>query len=415
MANLPEKIADMKDQHIRVSVVIPCYNHGLFVEEAVDSVLAQNYDPVEIIIINDGSDDPQTLDIIAHLNKEKTRVISIKNRGLAGARNRGIEEAKGDIILPLDADDKIDGNYLSNAVALLDEDPEIGIVYSHARLFGAVNASWLLPNYSLESMLLDNVIFCSALFRKADWKKAGGYDTELVYGWEDYDLWLSIIKSGKRVLQLPYEHFHYRVAADSMVRSLNKSQKVESFKKIYLKHQDLFRENIEIWLDRLVEVKEPYHTCKCYIDTGDGYTESQVLTRKIVPGTQILTFDISSFQNIVKFRLDPVDCPAVLSVHQIVLQGSGSDTEVSVNSLKGSHVCLDGNRYMFSDHDPKLHIQMVKHAAHASFTTLRCEIELHSFGNEALRKIVDYLASGQKQQRISGAIRKVGKIISGQK
>lgn len=405
----------MKGDHIRVSVVIPCYNHGLFLEAAVDSVLAQQYGPLEIIIVDDGSDDPGTRHIIAQFKKEKTRIITIANRGLAGARNKGIEEAKGDIILPLDADDRIDGAYLRKGVALLDEDPEIGIVYSRARLFGAANGPWLLPPYSLETMLLDNVIFCSALFRKVDWQRAGGYDIELVYGWEDYDLWLSIIKSGKRVVQLPEVHFYYRVAADSMVRSRKKSEKVASFKKIFFKHHQLFKDNIEVWLDRLVELKEPYHTCKCYIDTGDGYTESQVLSRKIVRGKQDLKFDISPFQDIVKFRLDPVDCPAILVVHHIVFEGAGGTREIAVNALKGSQLYRDGNCYMFADNDPQLYITMVDPADTSVFSTMYCQIELVCCGEEALQSIIKQLSRGQHQQWFTETIRRIKRMINGSK
>ena len=149
-----------------VSVIIPCYNQGQFLDEAVDSVLVQSFADFEIIIVNDGSTDDLTNRLLKTYAKEKTRVIATANMGLAAARNNGIAVACGKYILPLDADDRIGTSYLEKAVAILDADSEVGIVYSKARLFGAVETDWLLPDYSLERMLVDNLIFCSAFFEE---------------------------------------------------------------------------------------------------------------------------------------------------------------------------------------------------------------------------------------------------------
>ncbi len=239
-----------------VSVIIPCYNQGQFLDEAVDSVLVQSFADFEIIIVNDGSTDDLTNRLLKTYAKEKTRVIATANMGLAAARNNGIAVACGKYILPLDADDRIGTSYLEKAVAILDADSEVGIVYCKARLFGAVETDWLLPDYSLERMLVDNLIFCSAFFRRDDWLDAGGYDPGMVYGWEDYEFWLGLIERGRKVVRLEENLFCYRVASDSMVRSKEKWQKVAMFRRIYERHQRLFSDNIGVWIETIADARD---------------------------------------------------------------------------------------------------------------------------------------------------------------
>ena len=141
-------------------------------------------------------------------------------------------------------------------MAILDADSEVGIVYCKARLFGAVETDWLLPDYSLERMLVDNLIFCSAFFRRDDWLDAGGYDPGMVYGWEDYEFWLGLIERGRKVVRLEENLFCYRVASDSMVRSKEKWQKVAMFRRIYERHQRLFSDNIGVWIETIADARD---------------------------------------------------------------------------------------------------------------------------------------------------------------
>ena len=111
-----------------VSVVIIAYNCAKYICDAIDSVLAQTFQDFEIIIVNDGSTDQKTNDILRNLNKPKTRVIHTVNQGVCHARNTGIKESLGEYILPLDSDDKITEIYLEKAVKVLDENANVGIV-----------------------------------------------------------------------------------------------------------------------------------------------------------------------------------------------------------------------------------------------------------------------------------------------
>lgn len=210
-----------------VSVVIPCYNHGKYVDDAVTSVLEQTYQDLEIIIVDDGSDDPETVDKLSAYSKPKTIVHRIPNGGLASARNAGISKASGQYILPLDADDKIGSTYVEKAVAVLKTRPDVSIVYCEAEFFGLRTGKWNLPPFSLELMLYRNVIFASAFFRKSQWEAAGGYNPKVSKAFEDWDFWLSLIKRGGGVYQIPETLFYYRIKEASM-------HKLGTFGKIHM-------------------------------------------------------------------------------------------------------------------------------------------------------------------------------------
>jgi len=236
-------------------VIIPCYNQGHYIDEAVESVSNQTYQDFEIIIVNDGSTDPNTIAILNNYCQPKTVVIHTHNQGLASARNNGIQMAQGEYILPLDADDKIGNTYLEKAVALLQANADLGIVYAEAEFFGSRTGTWRLPPYHFPSILLDNVIFCAGFFRRSDWQKIGGYRISMKYGWEDYDFWLSIIELGKQVHRIPEPLFFYRKTTRSMVDSMNRETYIYSYSQLFKNHPQLYSENIEILFAELVDLR----------------------------------------------------------------------------------------------------------------------------------------------------------------
>jgi glycosyltransferase involved in cell wall biosynthesis len=240
----------------KVSVIIPCYNLGKYIEEAVDSVLNQTYKDFEIIIVNDGSTEKETVDLLNSLNKPKTKVLHTNNQGLAEARNNGIKLAVGEYILPLDADDRIAPTYLEKAVLILDENKNVGIVYSLAEFFDEENSAWDLPEYSLPRMLLTNLIFCSAFFRKTDWDQVGGYKASMKYGWEDYEFWLSLIELKREVYRIPEHLFFYRSRHNSMANAMSREHLLYSHKEIVRNHSDLFIKNIEFIFENIYSMKD---------------------------------------------------------------------------------------------------------------------------------------------------------------
>ncbi len=195
----------------RVSIVIPCFNKGEFIDQAVNSVLNQTYRDIELVIVNDGSDDGHTEKKLEDYHQSGVKVIHTANYGVSEARNTGIRESRGEYILPLDADDEIEKDYVRHAVDILDSRQEVGIVYCLAKFFDKRNQEWELPPYSREAILLDNMIFCSAFFRRSDWEKVKGYNPNMRNGYEDWDFWLSLIELGLDVYRIPQTLFLYRI------------------------------------------------------------------------------------------------------------------------------------------------------------------------------------------------------------
>jgi glycosyltransferase involved in cell wall biosynthesis len=234
----------------KVSVIIPCYNLGAFLDEAVASVLLQTYTDFEIIIVNDGSTDPETVKLLGSYDKPKTRVIHTCNQGVSAARNTGIREACGMYILPLDADDKIGPRYLEKAVNLLETSPDVVIVYCERVLFGEREGVDSLPKYDPKSLLIDNCIYPAALFRKCDWNTVGGYSEKMVYGWEDWDFWISLSELNKQVVKIPEPLFFYRVRSNSRDHTLRYLQKIAMMFLMVLRHKRLYLRNLDLLVKR---------------------------------------------------------------------------------------------------------------------------------------------------------------------
>jgi glycosyltransferase involved in cell wall biosynthesis len=238
----PQAIERNNKNHPLVSVIIPCYNDGIFLDECLSSVFNQTYKLIEIVIVNDGSTDDITNNILKNSSWPSTKIINIKHSGPSAARNTGIKVANGRYILPLDADDKIHPYYIEKAISILEEKETTGIVYCQAEYFGNLNGRWELPPYSIEVMLLNNVIFTTSLFRKNDWKIVDGYDESLQHGMEDYDFWLSLIEIGREVVQIPEVLFYYRIRDKSRTNRFNEKieQVQNTYLKIYRNHPRLF-------------------------------------------------------------------------------------------------------------------------------------------------------------------------------
>ena len=228
----------------RVSVIIPCFNHGKYLDESIGSVLSQSFNDVEIIVVNDGSTDHETLNILALLDGKGCRVLNTPNQGLAAARNTGIAACRGEFILPLDADDRISAGFVREAVRALDADPSVAIVYSRVCFFGEADGVWKQPDFSVGRLLIENMIVASAVFRRDDWLSAGGYRPAMKEGWEDWDFWLALVERSAKVIRLDNETFYYRIRHDSMTRSLPIGVKVGLFARLVMNHKALYFKNL---------------------------------------------------------------------------------------------------------------------------------------------------------------------------
>jgi len=230
-----------------VSVIIPCCNDGIYLEEAIHSVDAQDYDSIETIVVNDGSTDPATLKILDELGTKRSdlNILHMENRGPSAARNAGIAAAGGVYILPLDADDRIDATYIRKAVEILDHSSEIGICYCRAKYFGIRRGEWKLPEYDERLFSVENMIFVSSLFRRSDWEVVGGFSENMSAGNEDYDFWIKLIERGRKVRRIDEFLFFYRIKGDSRTARLRTGESLNRARRQLLENHRSFFSTIE--------------------------------------------------------------------------------------------------------------------------------------------------------------------------
>jgi glycosyltransferase involved in cell wall biosynthesis len=245
----------------KVSVVITCYNLGQYIDEAVESVLAQTYQDFEIIIVDDGSTDEATLTVLGSYDRPKTRIIRTKNQGVSLARNVGIGVACGEYILPLDADDRIAGTYMEKAVKILDASPGIGIVSSWMEVFEDEPGSYVLPNYCRPRLKLDGILglaerlYNSSFFRKSDWSSTRGYDPKLFRGMEDSDFWIAILQLGREAYIIPETLYFYRQRFGGL-HHLSRNEYVSQYAKMIRNHPHLYIENVEAVFSHILDLTE---------------------------------------------------------------------------------------------------------------------------------------------------------------
>ncbi len=201
-----------------LSIIIPCYNHGKYILDAINSVKqSQPEYAYEIIVVNDGSNDPFTLQVLDEIENEKILILNQKNQGLAAARNNGITVSKGKYILPLDSDNKVHKNYLTQAFAILENDASIDVVYGNPIFLGDRKGTKKIGEFRLSKMLEFNYIDACAIYKKNVWEMAGGYDETMpAMGNEDWEFWIHAYLNGARFYYLDDVCYYYRVLSNSM-------------------------------------------------------------------------------------------------------------------------------------------------------------------------------------------------------
>ena len=202
----------------RVSVIIPCYNLGQYLDEAVESVLSQTYQDFEILIVDDGSTDPATQALLADYRRPKTRVMrTVARRVGRGAEPGDRQHAPARICARWTRTTVSSPRTSRKPVAVLDADPSVAFVSCWLRTFGDEEWEWKPERCDLPTLLWEDTVLTAALVRREAVLAAGGYDTAMpVQGDEDWDLWLTLVERGYRGVILPEVLFNYRRRAGSM-------------------------------------------------------------------------------------------------------------------------------------------------------------------------------------------------------
>lgn len=228
-----------------LSIIMPCFNHGKYIQDALDSIGPEKISyPIEVVIVDDGSTDIPTLAKLDELKAKGYKVIHQKNAGPAAARNTAIRNANGKYILPLDADNRIMPEYVNTGIAVL-EKGTYQIAYCTPHFFGDIgNGSRVFKSkpFDIATMFEANYIDNCSIFLKEVWTKNNGYDEAIPhYGHEDWEFWINAFANGFKFYFIKQKLFYYRIVSDSVITKFSDDKKLgEDHVYIIKKHATLF-------------------------------------------------------------------------------------------------------------------------------------------------------------------------------
>jgi len=221
-----------------VSIIIPCYNSGATLRQAVDSAKAQTWPNIEIIVVDDGSTDSLTREVMVNLSD--ITLVRQPNLGLPAARNAGFVAARGTYVFPLDADDWIEPDAITTLVRAVTSFGHKGFAYCDAQLEGE-EFGVLQKNYNyFEQLFLNQLPYC-LLIRKHLWEEVGGYDESMTRGYEDWEFNIRLGWHGYHGLRVPHPLFHYRVSSSGMLMSKSNRLHGRLWAEIQSKHPRIYR------------------------------------------------------------------------------------------------------------------------------------------------------------------------------
>jgi glycosyltransferase involved in cell wall biosynthesis len=198
----------------RIAVVVPCYNDGSTLRETLDSI--DEPEPLELVVVNDGSDDPATLEVLGALESGGRRVVHQENAGLAAARMAGVAATTAPYVTALDADDLEAPGALAALADALDADTKAAVAWGDVRNFGD-DRTYRRLGRTLDPWLITyvNELPADAMVRREALLEAGGW--QLRGGYEDWDLWMALAERGVRGIHVPVLTGYYRVRSTRML------------------------------------------------------------------------------------------------------------------------------------------------------------------------------------------------------
>lgn len=258
----------------KVSIVIPCYNDGLYIEEAVSSALNQTYPNIEVIVVDDGSN-AETKTVLKKIESKISQLITQENQGQSTARNVGINAANGEFILVLDSDDYFESNFCEEAVAVFSSDAPIKIVTCQATLLFSDNKKelYIPKGGDISDFMYGNCALGTSMFKKEDWKSASGYDETMRSGFEDWEFFIRLLKLGGTAFVIQKPLYTYRKRETSTTTRANKAR-YDLLHFIFTKHKDLYVSDFENFttflLDKIQQAETTNQNFKERIDYKIG-------------------------------------------------------------------------------------------------------------------------------------------------
>ncbi len=228
-----------------ISVIIPCYNDGIYLEETISKLKLQTFQDFEIIIINDGSTEEQTLNILHQLEKqEQLKIYHTSNQRMAAARNFGIEKANAEFIVALDADDYFDKTFFEKSLQILKKENKVAVVSCYMRNFG-LNKNLFKPRGgTIYNFLFSNQCPMCAMFRRSVWQEVGKLDEQMKLGYEDWEFYIRVTAKGYEIKIIPEVLFHYRQTNKSTLKNDTIPKEKEIIDYILDKHKELYKNKL---------------------------------------------------------------------------------------------------------------------------------------------------------------------------
>ena len=205
-----------KNKKVLISIIIPCYNSGKTIRKTVNSILNQTWANIELIVVNDGSNDLFTLTILKQL--PNCKIINQENKGLPTARNIGFYHAKGEYIFFLDADDWIGKETLQELYTTLSSNNMASFSFPSMKLEGD-RSNKISNDYNFFEQLFINKLPYSILISNSSFKKIGGYNESFRDGYEDWELNVRLGRNSVYGLKSPKAVLYYNVSNLGMLKS----------------------------------------------------------------------------------------------------------------------------------------------------------------------------------------------------
>lgn len=240
-------------RHPRVSVVIPYRDDGERILDAVASAETCPR-PYEIVVVNDGSQDALSLRVLDFLRQRDVTVMDQHGRGLPAARNSGFARCRAPVVVPLDADNRLRPGFVSAALAVLESRSDVAVVYGDRCEFGNRTGTVQVADFDLLQLVQGNYIDACAAVRKAAWEDCGGYDEQMLDGWEDWDLWLRVAVRDWVFEHLSMPAFDYCVRNGSMSARIMQPEVGRPLQEYLVrKHEALYRRFLPQLLEQAQE------------------------------------------------------------------------------------------------------------------------------------------------------------------
>jgi glycogen synthase len=266
-----------QEQAGMLSVVVPFYNLGPYLQETLTSILAAVRSPYEVIIINDGSTDTDSLTTLRAIESQGSphvRVVHTDNQGLAAARNTGAEHARGEFLSFVDADDIVEEGFFEQALMVLHRYLNVTFVFSWVRYFGEANEIWPTWDAEFPYLLGHNMLTPLVVVRRAAFLAHARNKLEFEYNFEDYESWVSLVEAGGVGVSLSQPLVRYRVRSGSMYQSSNRNQQLYLHDLLTQHHPETYRRwGVELF--NLQNANGPgyawHHPAQQVTDPSPGY------------------------------------------------------------------------------------------------------------------------------------------------